>query len=242
MSFESAFQRNGDWGSGFVLCGDGHHDSGQAVYYSENMRRRQEGFPEFVRDLGERITGRSQIATDGFRAYIDAIELHFGADLYGCRIDFVSVVMLGHNPPTMLDAEEFSARSTAAIHRLLASLNESVEHLKASLPLRIALFVRFPDEAEENLWSAWIHIPERKKEIWIWFRCLITPPEPKELYPVECIAIGTVQTDASESCELCCSEDRWLILDGGRWLPFSGAYLAYLIGRASTFSEPAPDE
>ena len=42
---------------------------------------------EFVRDLSNRVSGRFQITTDGFRAYISSIEEYLGAD-----VDFAQLV------------------------------------------------------------------------------------------------------------------------------------------------------
>ncbi len=40
-------------------------------------------------DLRKRVTGRPQVTTDGFRAYVDAVEWAFGAD-----VDFAQLVKL----------------------------------------------------------------------------------------------------------------------------------------------------
>jgi hypothetical protein len=42
-----------------------------------------------LKDLSERINGRFQLTTDGFRQYVDAVESAFGAD-----IDFAQLVKL----------------------------------------------------------------------------------------------------------------------------------------------------
>ena len=43
----------------------------------------------FVRDLSERVVGRCQVTSDGFRSYIPAIEEYFGAD-----VDFAQLVKI----------------------------------------------------------------------------------------------------------------------------------------------------
>lgn len=44
---------------------------------------------DFIRDLSERVVGRIQLTTDGFRFYIDAVDRVFGAD-----VDFSQLVKL----------------------------------------------------------------------------------------------------------------------------------------------------
>jgi IS1 family transposase len=41
----------------------------------------------FVRELRERIVGRPQLSTDGFRPYIEAVERNFGADIDYAQIE-----------------------------------------------------------------------------------------------------------------------------------------------------------
>lgn len=35
----------------------------------------------FIQDLGQRVTGRPQLTTDGFRPYLDAVEQAFGGEV-----------------------------------------------------------------------------------------------------------------------------------------------------------------
>src|SRR5260221_7524970 len=48
---------------------------------------------EFMRDLSNRIDGRFQLTTDGFKPYVNAVEQHFGSE-----IDFAQLVKLYGSP------------------------------------------------------------------------------------------------------------------------------------------------
>jgi IS1 family transposase len=56
-------------------------------------RRDAESGMAFIKDLSERLAGRVQLSTDGFKLYLTAIEEHFGAD-----IDYAMIVKVyGHS-------------------------------------------------------------------------------------------------------------------------------------------------
>lgn len=122
---------------------------------------------DFIRDLSERVEGRFQITTDGFKAYIPAIEESFGAD-----VDFAQLVKVygtaeGQGPdwyepsrvietiPTPIIGAPHPARiSTSHVERanlsvrthlrrftrLSLGFSKSLLHLKAAVHLYMAFF------------------------------------------------------------------------------------------------------
>ena len=122
---------------------------------------------EFIRDLSERVNGRFQITTDGFKAYIPAIEEYFGAD-----VDFAQLVKLygtsdGEGPewyapsqvtatiPTPIIGNPHPGRiSTSHVERanlsvrthlrrftrLSLGFSKTLEHLSATVNLYMAFF------------------------------------------------------------------------------------------------------
>ena len=65
---------------------------------------------------------------------------------------------------------------------------------------------------------------------------VIPPPEPKEMYPPNCCAVGTLEISASESLpreafEVCGTPERWMVHRNDRWVPLSAYLVAYLLGK-----------
>jgi len=122
---------------------------------------------EFIRDLSRRVEGRFQLTTDGFKAYIPAIEEYFGAD-----IDFAQLVKMygssgGEGPewyspsqvtaavPTPIIGTPHPARiSTSHVEpanlsvrthlrrftRLSLGFSKTLEHLSATVNLYMTFF------------------------------------------------------------------------------------------------------
>jgi IS1 family transposase len=63
----------------------------------------------FVADLSERLSNRVQLSSDGLRAYVDAIELAFGADVdYGQIVKIYEAEPVGpgrYSPPKVVDTQ-----------------------------------------------------------------------------------------------------------------------------------------
>ena len=59
--------------------------------------------------------------------------------------------------------------------------------------------------------------------------------EPKEMYPPECCALGTLQITSSEplppeALEVCGTPEEWMVHQNDKWLPLTVSYCAFLIG------------
>lgn len=62
------------------------------------------------------------------------------------------------------------------------------------------------------------------------------PPEPKEMYPLDCCAAGTLEISASEpspreAFEVCGTPERWMVHPNDKWVPLSAYLVAYLLGK-----------
>lgn len=136
----------------------------------------------------------------------------------------------------MANEEDFYDRSWSAIQQLLGITHEVTERLKTALPLDINYFCHH-DEVKDDF-TIMILVGHPRFELRIWVTPLHKAPEPKEVYPPDCVAIGTLQIYSDQPLELCCSGNHWLVHDAGRWVPLSDSYLAYLIGRMRPCGEP----
>jgi hypothetical protein len=61
------------------------------------------------------------------------------------------------------------------------------------------------------------------------------PPEPKEINPPNCCAIGTLEISSSEplpreAFEVCGTPERWMVHHNEKWVPLSASYVAFLLG------------
>lgn len=121
----------------------------------------------FMRDLQERLTGRTQLTTDGFRPYINAVEDTFGADvdyaqlvkIYGqaqasgdSRDWYAPVRVIDAVPFTVMGMPKLYAISTSFIERqnltirmqmrrftrLTNGFSKKLENLKAAVALHFA--------------------------------------------------------------------------------------------------------
>src|SRR5882672_5391111 len=57
---------------------------------------------EFIADLAARLSGRIQLSTDGMRAYVAAVERHFGIDVDYAMVDKI------YKSPTATEAAKYS--------------------------------------------------------------------------------------------------------------------------------------
>jgi hypothetical protein len=65
---------------------------------------------------------------------------------------------------------------------------------------------------------------------------LDAPPEPKEMYPPNCCAVGTLQISSPqpvppEALEVCATPDQWMAHHNDKWVPLSASYIAFLLGK-----------
>ena len=61
-------------------------------------------------------------------------------------------------------------------------------------------------------------------------------PEPREIYPPNCCAIGTLDVHSSQplprqSFEVYGTPERWMVHQNDKWVPLSASYVAFLLGK-----------
>jgi hypothetical protein len=66
--------------------------------------------------------------------------------------------------------------------------------------------------------------------IMIYTHYLDAPPEPKEVYPAACCAVGTLHVFSPEPLprevlEVCGTSERWMAHHNGKWVPLSAPYV-----------------
>lgn len=113
----------------------GMADSSRAIVSYRTGRRDQVNTRRFVRDLRERVLGAPEISTDGWGAYIGAIEDYFGAD---CRH---GVVVKNYAAPIEVEAARRYAPaqvvSVTKTHVIGRSAHISTSHVeRANLSVR----------------------------------------------------------------------------------------------------------
>lgn len=118
----------------------------------------------FLTDLADRLTNRVQLSSDGLRAYVDATESAFGADVdYGQIVKFYEAVPVGpgrYSPPrvtrtersiivgdpdqqhistSMIERQNLTMRmSMRRFTRLTNAFSKKVENLRAAVALHFA--------------------------------------------------------------------------------------------------------
>ena len=133
-------------------------------------------------------------------------------------------------------SDEFSEVSNKSIWALLEHLIAIVEVLKKELPFDYLTPQWHIEDGTENFMvgirGRW---GERFHSLTVYTHYLDSPPEPKEMYPPECCAVGTLQISTSEplppeALEICGTPERWLVHHHDKWMPLSASYIAFLMG------------
>jgi hypothetical protein len=136
--------------------------------------------------------------------------------------------------------EDFSEISNKSIWVLLKHLTAIVDVLKNELPFDYLTPSWHIEDATDNFtvgvsgrWG------ERYHSLMIYTHYLDEPPEPKEMYPPDCCAVGTLQISTSEplppeGLEVYGTPERWMVHHNDKWVPLSASYVAFLTGKNQT--------
>jgi transposase-like protein/IS1 family transposase len=154
-----------EWGDSYIWMAI-DSDTKMVLSYLVAKREAMSAY-DFIRDLSERVTGRFQLTTDGFRSYLPAVEEYFGTN-----VDFAQLVKLygtsdGEGPdlyqpskvtatiPVVISGDPDEARiSTSHVERanlsvrthlrrftrLSLGFSKTVDHLKAAVNLYMTFF------------------------------------------------------------------------------------------------------
>lgn len=133
-------------------------------------------------------------------------------------------------------SEDFSEVSNESIWALLKHFMAVVEVLKAELPFDYLTPQWHIEDGTDNftvgISGRW---GDRHHSLTVYTHYLDSPPEPKEMYPPECCAVGTLQISTSEpvppeALEICGTPKQWLVHHHDKWVPLSASYVAFLMG------------
>jgi IS1 family transposase len=103
---------------------------------------------EFMSDLGKRLANRVQLTSDGHRAYLDAVEETFGAD-----IDYAQLVKIYGAAPEGNTRRYSPAECTGAVkHRVTG--NPDARHVSTSYSERLNLNIRMGNRRMTRLTNA----------------------------------------------------------------------------------------
>lgn len=133
-------------------------------------------------------------------------------------------------------SEEFSEISSQSIRALVKHLVEIGEVLNKELPFDYLTPSCHVENGTDNYtvgffakWGETLH------SLMIYTHYLDAPPEPKEMYPPNCCAIGTLEISSSEplpreAFEVCGTPEGWMVHHNDKWVPLSSSYVAFLMG------------
>jgi hypothetical protein len=141
--------------------------------------------------------------------------------------------------------EEFSDISNKSIWALLRNFCAMVETLQAELPFDYLTPSWHIEDATDDftlgIRGCW---GDNYYLLTIYTHYLDEPPQPKEMYPPDCCATGTLQISSlqpgtREALEVCGTPERWMARHNDKWIPLSASYVAFLLGTSRTSAASA---
>ena len=132
--------------------------------------------------------------------------------------------------------EEFSDISNKSIWALLNNFKAIVETLRTELPFDYLTPSWHIEDGTDDFtvgirgrWGDNYHL------LTIYTHYLDEPPQPKEMYPPDCCATGTLQISSlqpvsPEALEVCGTPEGWMAHHNDKWIPLSASYVAFLLG------------
>ena len=131
-------QRKGELGFGDVYTWTAIDADTKRIPCWHVGTRDAESAYDFIHDLDSRLRNRIQLTTDGHRAYIDAVEDAFGAD-----IDFAQLIKVyGTLGQSKDDQRRYSPAECTGIEKRTINANPSIKHVSTSYVERQNLTMR----------------------------------------------------------------------------------------------------
>ena len=132
--------------------------------------------------------------------------------------------------------EEFSEKSRKSVWALVQDMAAIGEALRKELPYD-SLTATWHNEGGTDDFTIGIcaRIGNTPHFLNIYTRYFDSLPEPKEMYPPNCYAIGTLEISSfeplpREAFEVCGTPERWMVHHNDKWVPLSASYVAFLMG------------
>ena len=139
--------------------------------------------------------------------------------------------------------EEFSETSKQSIWALVKHIQAIADGIRKELPFdSLTPSFHVEDGTDDFTIGILARCGDCHYCMTIYTHYLDAPPEPKEVYPESCCAVGALQIlspEASlrESLEVCGTAERWMAHHNGKWVPLSAAYVAFLMGISYKLSD-----
>jgi hypothetical protein len=132
--------------------------------------------------------------------------------------------------------EVFWERSRKSVWALVQDMAAIGEVLRKELPYDSLTATWHNEDGTDNFTiGICARVGEKHHFLNIYTRYFDDLPEPKEIYPANCCAIGTLEIHSSEplpreAFEVCGTPERWMVHHNDKWVPLSASYVAFLMG------------
>lgn len=133
--------------------------------------------------------------------------------------------------------EEFSEKSRKSVWALVQDMAAIAEVLRKELPYdSLTATWHNEDGTDDFTIGICARMGNEHYFLTIYTRYFDEPPEPKEVYPSNCCAIGTLEIHSlapsqRESFEVCGTPERWRVHQNDKWVPLSASYVAFVMGK-----------
>jgi hypothetical protein len=133
-------------------------------------------------------------------------------------------------------SEEYSEKSRKSVWALVQDMAAIADALRKELPYDSLVATWHNDDGTDDFTIGICgRMGETHHFLNIYTHYFDAPPEPKEMYPPNCCAIGTLEISSSEplpreAFEVCGTPERWMMHHNDKWSPLSASLVAFLMG------------
>jgi hypothetical protein len=133
-------------------------------------------------------------------------------------------------------SEEFSEKSRKSVWALVQDMAAIGEALRKELPYdSLTATWHNKDGTDDFIIGICGRMGTTHHFLNIYTHYFDAPTEPKEMYPANCCAIGTLEIFSSEplpreAFEVCGTPERWMVHHNDKWVPLAASYVAFLMG------------